>query len=534
MRGLAAYAVARKRRFEAEASLNLGKGTIVAENFVTGGAADFARVCSPKGVVVEIVRRLEGESHAAFHDRARGCVEASGSPRLVVGGIDPAFDPAAVHEAPHAPQRGAITLPEGKGLHPRQAEIVRQALDCRRLAIRAGRRFGKSTALIALCADEALRGRPVGYFTPLFKTAVPVFDDLMLMLAPLVVSKHRAQEIKLSTGSVIRIWSIETAELMGRGHKYALALLDEVAFCKENMGLFWRASISPTLVDLYAPAVVASTPWGTDPANWFFQICNDKSLGWAEIHAKSEDNPYLPREALEEEKRTNSSLVWRQEFEAEFTSLDSAALIDVTRLLQPNGEPWPEPGHLDSLFVVIDSAIKAGAGADGTAALFCGVTGAYTPDKRLWFLDYDIIQVTAGRIEAWFDGVVARARELMGKRTLGAGPVYVEDSATGPILLEKFPQMTEALPNQWMMEGKDVRAYAAQTFFNSGQIRITEACYSKTVSFKGVRINHLWTQMNSFVLGDKEANKRADDLLDCAVYSASLTFRQKPLFKRAA
>ena len=27
----------------------------------------------------------------------------------------------------------------------------------------------------------------------------------------------------------------------------------------------------------------------------------------------------------------------------------------------------------------------------------------------------------------------------------------------------------------------------------------------KTVSFKGVNINHLWTQMNSFVLGDREA-----------------------------
>jgi hypothetical protein len=300
------------------------------------------------------------------------------------------------------------------------------------------------------------------------------------------------------------------------------------------MGLFWRASISPTLVDLNGSAVVASTPWGTDPGNWFFQICNDKTLGWTELHAKSEENPHLPREALEEEKRTNSAIVWRQEFEAEFTSLDSAALIDVTKLLQPNGEPWPEPTHLNSLFVVIDSAIKTGAGADGTGALFCGITGAYTPDKRLWFLDYDIIQVTAGRIEAWFDGVIARARELMGKRTQAAGPIFVEDSATGPILLEKFPQVTEALPHRWTAEGKDVRAYAAQTFFNSGQVRITEACYLKTVSFKGVRINHLWTQLNSFVLGDKAANKRADDLLDCSIYAASIAFRQRPMIKRAA
>ena len=56
--------------------------------------------------------------------------------------------------------------------------------------------------------------------------------------------------------------------------------------------------------------------------------------------------------------------------------------------------------------------------------------------------------------------------------------------------------------------------------------------YAKTVSFKGVRINHLWTQLNSFVLGDKEAAKRADDLLDCAVYAASITFRQMPPMRR--
>ena len=42
-------------------------------------------------------------------------------------------------------------------------------------------------------------------------------------------------------------------------------------------------------------------------------------------------------------------------------------------------------------------------------------------DRRLWFLDYDIVQVTAGVLEPWFEGVVARAREIMGKRTLMPG-----------------------------------------------------------------------------------------------------------------
>ena len=59
-----------------------------------------------------------------------------------------------------------------------------------------------------------------------------------------------------------------------------------------------------------------------------------------------------------------------------------------------------------------------------------------------------------------------------------------------------------SLPHQWTAEGKDLRAYAVQAWFNGAQIRINEACYRKTVSFKGVTINHRWTQLNSFVLGD--------------------------------
>jgi hypothetical protein len=517
-------------------SLNLSVGhrldTVVAADFVTGRRANFARACSAKGDVVELVRRESGEPHAAFLERARSRAIGLGAPRLVVGGIDPAFSPEAVLKAPEAPQRGSIILPDGYGLHPGQAKAARAILDHKRVVLRAGRRFGKSATLIALAADEAMRGRPVGYFSPLYKTAAPVFDNLAAMLAPLLISKNRSVgELRLSTGGMIDIWSIETSTIIARGRKYARALLDEIAFSKTDVGLLWRASIAPTLVDLNGSAVIASTPWGTDPQNFFFQVCNDKTLGWIELHARSEDNPYLSREALAEEKRRNNPLVWRQEFEAEFTSLDSAALIDVTKLLQPNGEPWPEPAHFEVVFVVVDSAIKTGAAADGTAAVYCGMTGVHAGAPMLWLLDYDVVQVTAGVLEPWFEGVLARAREIMGRRTLSAGPVYVEDAATGPILLEKFPGITEALPGEWTREGKDLRAYAVQVYFNGCQVRITEPCYRKTVSFKGVCINHLWMQLNSFVLGDKQATKRADDLLDAAVYAASVAFRLRPVKK---
>jgi hypothetical protein len=284
---------------------------VIATDFVTNGAARFARICSANGEVIELVRQDEAEPHIAFVARARSLTACLGAPRLVVGGVGPDFDPEAAHEA-LAPPKGAIAIPYEPydGLHSGQTRALRTVLDNKRTVLRAGRRFGKSAILIALAADEAIRGRPVGYFCPLYKIAVPVFDALLSMLAPLVASKNRGVgEIKLTTGGVIDVWSIETSTIIARGRQYARALLDEIAFtaATTDMGMLWRASISPTLINLNGSVTIASTPWGTDPGNWFYAICKDKTLGWIELHARSEDNPLLSRAVLEEEKRTNSS-----------------------------------------------------------------------------------------------------------------------------------------------------------------------------------------------------------------------------------
>jgi hypothetical protein len=79
------------------------------------------------------------------------------------------------------------------------------------------------------------------------------------VLGPLVVSKNRGIELRLSTGGSIDIWSIETSTIIARGRKYARALLDEIAFtaATTDMGMLWRASISPTLIDLDGSVVVA-------------------------------------------------------------------------------------------------------------------------------------------------------------------------------------------------------------------------------------------------------------------------------------
>jgi hypothetical protein len=44
----------------------------------------------------------------------------------------------------------------------------------------------------------------------------------------------------------------------------------------------------------------------------------------------------------------------------------------------------------------------------------------------------------AGVVEPWFESVVARARAISTqRRTTSAGPIFIEDAASGPILIEK-------------------------------------------------------------------------------------------------
>ena len=46
---------------------------IIVADFLSGGEACFARACSAKGDVIELVRRGEDESQDDFVERAKGC-----------------------------------------------------------------------------------------------------------------------------------------------------------------------------------------------------------------------------------------------------------------------------------------------------------------------------------------------------------------------------------------------------------------------------------------------------------------------------
>jgi hypothetical protein len=510
---------------------------VEASNFVTGARADFARLVGKRGSVGAPIRRDGGENHDQFRGRVQALGVAAGARFAVVGGIDPGFDPAAQEAPPEPPPRNAIALPDGP-LHPDQRHALRLVLDERRSILRAGRRWGKSTLCCAIAADEALLGHYAAYIAPQYKLAAPVFEALTWILRPILASKDRNQGlIKTDTGGELDVWTVESGTVIGRGRRYHRIILDEIAHVLDsaNMAMIWASALAPTLLDFRGSAVAASTPAGISPGNWFFTVSNAADSGWLEHHAPSSANPFLDRSELKDIQARSNPMVFRQEYLAEFVSLDGAALFNLASLLQPDGEPWPVPQAFDYFFVCIDSAMKTGSANDGNGVVYVGLTERYNLEERLpimWILDWDLMQVGAGKIEPWFEMIWARCQELTSeserRRVVEIGAAYVEDAAAGSILIQNFQGIVEPLPTAWLSRGKDLRAYAVEPYMNSGRVRITEPAYHKTVLFKELAMNHLWAQLNSFVMGDREAHKRSDDLLDAVVYAASVVSLEWP------
>ena len=70
--------------------------------------------------------------------------------------------------------------------------------------------------------------------------------------------------------------------------------------------------------------------------------------------------------------------------------------------------------------------------------------------------------------------------------------------------------------------GKDERAISISGYVYRGLVKFSRAAYEKTSIYKEVTRNHQLTQVTGFRVGDKDAARRADELLDTFCYGTSL------------
>ena len=415
-----------------------------------------------------------------------------------------------------------ITLPT---LHQGQIKIWETRAKYN--AVACGRRFGKTLMLITLAADAAARGKQVGLFTPEHRQLSEPYDDLLMRLLPIRAKANKTDgRIRTITGGGIDFWGLTDNELAGRGRGYDLVLFDETGQTKNGQTKqFWLSQIRPTMLTHPGATTWAfGTPRGVTPGNFFHQIWNDPKLGFVRHHAPSAESPFVTPEELEEHRRNNDPLIFAQEYLAEFVDFSGAALFAKEKLLV-DGEPVDYPRGCDSVFLVVDTAVKGGREHDATAVSWWAFStfGPYP----LICLDWALIQVDGALLEHIVPEWIVHGKELAREcRALrGCTGAYIEDVAAGSVLLQQCEIRSipaEALPSKLTAAGKDGRAINASGAVYRGQVKVSRVAYEKEVAYRGDTFNHFLSQVTGFRLGDKDADRRADDLLDTFTYAVAV------------
>ena len=438
-------------------------------------------------------------------------------------------------------------------LHEGQGAAYRALLPHRFKALRCGRRFGKTELAKNWIAQGLLQGEECAWFAPQHMTWVEAHLELTQMLQPILSSSSRTPPIiRLSNRGRLDFWSLENA-IAGRGRRYHRVVIDEAAFAKDgdnktdgSLMEIWEKSIKPTLYDYGGEALVCSNSAGKNPDNFFYNICSDPQYGFHEYHARTMDNPLLPKrlqnethEAWQQRQakfqadliKDNDPLVYAQEYLAEFVDWSGAAFFNREKLLD-HGQPVPSPATCDGIFAVIDTASKTGTDNDATAVTFFAHNRLR--NSRLLVLDWDIIQIEGAILEKWLPQVFQRLEELARQHRARNGSLgaFIEDKNSGTILLQQAQRrgmLAHAIDSKLTAMGKDERAISVSGYVHRGEVKYTEPAFNKTTIYKRKSRNHLLDQVESFRIGDKKSD-REDDLLDTFCYGIALALGNREGF----
>lgn len=418
-----------------------------------------------------------------------------------------------------------IKLPK---LHDGQLNIFNNrgrlnAVDC-------GRRFGKTKFMVWLAARRAINGGKFGIFAPEHKQLLEPWAEIKDILTPIISTSNKNEgTIRTITGGQIDFWPLIDNELAGRGREYNEVAMDEVAFAKDfQMTQVWERSIKPTMLTTKGSAWAFSTPNGANPDNFFYQICCEPTDDWVFHHAPTKNNPYVPADELEKERRINHELVWRQEFLAEFVSWDSATFFKLDYFLV-DGKPAPDPEKCDAIFAVMDCAVKSGTDNDATAVIYFAYNRFF--GAPLTVIDYEMHSVDAAMLEHITPTILQKCEDFAAKFKARQGSVglLVEDAAGGSVLIQQAYARAwpvTAISSKLTAKGKDERAMIAGGPAFQGLCKLSQNAFEKVVDWRGRSANHLINQVTGFRMGDKEAYKRADDLLDCMTYGICVSLTE--------
>jgi hypothetical protein len=408
-------------------------------------------------------------------------------------------------------------------LHAKQVEIGRAFNEHDLVVVRCGRRFGKTTLFERCAAKWAYQGLRVGWFGPTYKLNLPTYKRVLQTISPVTVSKSKIDQIiETQKGGCVEFWTLQDEDA-GRSRFYDRVIVDEASLVPKGLRETWEQSIRPTLLDRRGKAMMAGTPKGVDPDNFFYQACTDKTLGWVEFHAPTASNPKLDPDAVAKLILEYPALVYQQEFLAEFVDWRGSAFFSEVNLLE-DGQPVDYPTRCDQVFAVVDTALKDGLEHDGTAVIYCArnkIAG-----HPLIILDWDIVQIQGALLEEWLPSVNQRLEDLAketGARQGNVG-IWVEDKGSGIVLIQQSERRglpVYPIEEKLVEMGKEGRALSVSGYVYRGDVKFSRFAYDKVTNYKGQTRNHLLAQVCGFRIGTKTPHHM--DALDVFCYAAAIS-----------
>lgn len=202
----------------------------------------------------------------------------------------------------------------------------------------AGRRSGKSVLARLTLLKWSLQNVGTYYLvSPTYRQAKSIHWTELRKEVPkewILKTNETELSITLKNGSIIELKGAENPDAL-RGIKLRGLVIDEIASIR-NWDWLWQEVLRPTLTDYEAPAIFISTPKGY---NHFYELYQYGQEGESTgLHSDykswrftSYDNPYIPKEEIDNAKKELTEDTFYQEYMADFRKYTGLVYKDFQR-----------------------------------------------------------------------------------------------------------------------------------------------------------------------------------------------------------
>jgi len=194
-----------------------------------------------------------------------------------------------------------------------------------------GRRWGKTTLAVQEMIMEAVN-KPksrIFYVSPTYRQSKMIaFKMIKDYLPEKLIKNINLSELTflLANGSEISLKGADTEDGL-KGVGLTFVVLDEFASMRANA---WYEELRPTLADSGGRAMFIGTPKGR---NHFYDLFVKDGNDYESFRFRTEDNPYIPKEEIEEMRKDMPESLFRQEVLAEFLDDSSGVFRGVQRCI---------------------------------------------------------------------------------------------------------------------------------------------------------------------------------------------------------